>query len=200
MYGVAQSRTRLKRLSSSSSRSVHVSIPVSKLIPLFPLSLLGVLSFVLYVCISISILQIRSSISFVSRFHRYALIYNICFSVSDLLRSGGQSIGPPTSTNDPFSPLYSNAPFWFIHWYFKCFFSWIASWDFSEVLLLRNFFCSSLCRWCFLWQSYLGIMVLHPHSSLYAIFCFLPWTPMIFSLRLTFHGKRHLKVNFISGF
>ena len=177
-----------------------MSIPVSKLIPLLPLSLLRVLSFVLYVCISISVLQIRSSISFVSRFLRYALIYNICFSVSDLLHSGGQSLGPPTSTNDSFSPLFSNASFWFMHWYFKCsFFLLDCFWGLFRSSASEELFLQFL-MWCFLLQSYLGIMFLHPHNSLYVIFCFLPWTPMIFSLSMTFHGKKHLKVNFISGF
>ena len=32
-----------------------------------------------------------------SRFHIYALIYDICFSLSDLLHSVGQSLGPSTS-------------------------------------------------------------------------------------------------------
>ena len=33
VYGVAQSRTRLKRLSSSSSSGVYISIPISQFIP-----------------------------------------------------------------------------------------------------------------------------------------------------------------------
>ena len=51
-----------------------------------PLSPLGVHTFVLYICVSISALQTGSSVPF-SRFHIYALIYAICFSLSDLLHS-----------------------------------------------------------------------------------------------------------------
>ena len=50
---------------------------------LFPL---GFRIFVLYVHVSISALQIRSSIYF-SRFHKYMLLYSICFSLSYLLIS-----------------------------------------------------------------------------------------------------------------
>ena len=52
--------------------------------PLFPLS---VLTFVLYICVSISALQISSSVPF-SEFHMYELIYDTWFSLSDLLHSG----------------------------------------------------------------------------------------------------------------
>ena len=40
--------------------------------------------FVLYICVSISVLQIRSPIP-CFRFHIYALMYGICFHLSDLL-------------------------------------------------------------------------------------------------------------------
>ena len=45
-----------------------------------PASPLGIHTFVLYVCVSISALQISSSVPFF-RFHIYALIYDICFSL-----------------------------------------------------------------------------------------------------------------------
>ena len=51
-----------------------------------PLSPLGVHKFVLYFCVSISAPQTGSSVPF-SGFHIYALIYDICFSLSDLLHS-----------------------------------------------------------------------------------------------------------------
>ena len=44
------------------------------------------IGFFLYFCVSISALQTGSSVPF-SRFHIYVLIYNICFSLSDLLHS-----------------------------------------------------------------------------------------------------------------
>ena len=60
VYGVAQSQTRLKQLSSSSS--VYMSILVSQFTPSpFPLDNY---KFVLYICNSISALQISSSVSF----------------------------------------------------------------------------------------------------------------------------------------
>ena len=57
-----------------------ISTPVSQFIPP-TLFFLLVYMFVLYVCVSTSVLQILS-ITF-SRFHIHALIYDICFSVSD---------------------------------------------------------------------------------------------------------------------
>ena len=56
-----------------------------------PPSPLGVHTFVLYICVSISALQTSSSVPF-SRFHIYALIHDICFSLSDLLHSVWQSL------------------------------------------------------------------------------------------------------------
>ena len=64
--------------------SVYMLIPISQSIP-FPF-LLGIHMFVLYISVSIFALQISSSIPY-SRFHIYALIYNICFSLSCLLHS-----------------------------------------------------------------------------------------------------------------
>ena len=58
-----------------------MSMPISKFIPsLFPL---GIHTFVLYVCVSISIKKIVYTNFF--RFHIYALIYDIRFALSDLL-------------------------------------------------------------------------------------------------------------------
>ena len=61
-----------------------------------PLSPLGVHTFVLYICISISALQTSSSLPF-SRFHIYVLIYGISFSLSELLHSVWQSLDASTS-------------------------------------------------------------------------------------------------------
>ena len=61
---------------------------------LLPLSSLGVYTFVLYICVSISALQISSSVSFY-RCHIYMLLDSICFSLSGLLYSVWQSLGPP---------------------------------------------------------------------------------------------------------
>ena len=51
-----------------------------------PLSSLGVYTFVLYICVSISALQINSSVSF-CRFHIQMLLSSICFSLSGFLYS-----------------------------------------------------------------------------------------------------------------
>ena len=61
--------------------------------PLFPL---GVHTFFLCFCFSISVLQTGSSVPF-SGFHIYALIHDICFSLSDLLHSVWQSLDASTS-------------------------------------------------------------------------------------------------------
>ena len=66
-------------VSIQSPNSSHSSFP-----------LLGVHTLVLFVCVSISALRIGSSVPF-SRFRTYALIYDICFSLSDLLQSVWQS-------------------------------------------------------------------------------------------------------------
>ena len=75
--------------------SVYMSIPISQFIlSLFPhFPCLNVHTFVLYVCVSVSALQISSSLPF-CRFHMYALIYNVCFS--DLLHPVWQLLGPST--------------------------------------------------------------------------------------------------------
>ena len=64
--------------------------------PSHPTNPLGVHTFVLYVCVSVSALQIGFLYHF-AKFHIYALIYDICFSLSDLIHSEWQSLGPPMS-------------------------------------------------------------------------------------------------------
>ena len=77
--------------------SVYMSIPISQFIPPPPPAFPpGVHTFGLYICVSISALQTGSSVPY-SRFHIYALIYDICFSLSDLLHSVWQSLGSSTS-------------------------------------------------------------------------------------------------------
>ena len=66
-----------------SSVYINMSISTSQSIPLFFFPLY-VHPFVLYACVYISALQRGSSVPF-SRFHICVLIYNICFSLSDLL-------------------------------------------------------------------------------------------------------------------
>ena len=73
---------------------VYMSIPVPQFIPHSSLSPLGIHMFILYVCVSISSLQMCSSVPS-SRSHTHVLIYNICFSLSDLLHSVWQSLGHP---------------------------------------------------------------------------------------------------------
>jgi len=67
VYGVAQSRTQLKRLSCSSSSSVCISIPISQMTP-SPLSYPDIHKFVLNICVSISALQ-KVHLYHFSRFH-----------------------------------------------------------------------------------------------------------------------------------
>ena len=61
-----------------------------------------VLKSILYVYIFIPALQLGSSVPFFFfffRFHIYTLAYGICFSLSDLLHSVWQTLGPSTSLN-----------------------------------------------------------------------------------------------------
>ena len=80
--------------------SVYMSIPVAQFITPPPpppaASPLGVHTFVLYICVSISSLQTGSSLPF-SRFHIYVLIYDACCSLSDLFHSVWQSLDASTS-------------------------------------------------------------------------------------------------------
>ena len=57
-----------------------------------------VLKYILYICVFIPVLPLGSSGPyFFFRFHIYVLAYGICFSLSDLLHSVGQTLGPSTS-------------------------------------------------------------------------------------------------------
>ena len=89
--------------------SVNMSIPVSQFItppPPPPLSRLGVHTFVLYICVSISACKLVHLYHF-SSFHIYALIYDIyIFSLSDLLHSVWVSRSIHVSTDDPISFLF----------------------------------------------------------------------------------------------
>ena len=64
--------------------------------PTFPL-LPRVHISILYIYISIPPLQIGSLVPFSHIFHMHALIYSICFSLSDLLHSVWQTVGYSTS-------------------------------------------------------------------------------------------------------
>ena len=81
IYGVAQSRTQLKRLSSSSSSSsVHMSIPISQVIcALFPLLVFICLFFT---SVSLFLLCEYVHLCHFSKFYIYALIY--LFFLSDI--------------------------------------------------------------------------------------------------------------------
>ena len=85
----------------SSNLPIHPTIPFT---PRYPY--ISSLHLCLYFCLA--------NLYHFSRFQLYALIYNICLSVSDLLYSVRQSLGPPTSLQMQFhffywvtiSPLY----------------------------------------------------------------------------------------------
>ena len=81
---------------------VYMSIPISQFnpappppppAPTFPL---GVQTFVLYICVSFLPCK-PVHLYHISRFHIYALIHDICLSLSDLLHYVWQSISPSTS-------------------------------------------------------------------------------------------------------
>ena len=88
-----------------------MSITISQFIPPYPLSapsLLGVHTFVL--------LTIFFSFLFFFRFHIYVLAYGISFSLSDLLHSVWQSLGPSTSLQiTPFRSFLYMCRIFFIH-------------------------------------------------------------------------------------
>ena len=72
----------------------------------------GIHTFVLYVCVSVSALQINHLHQF-SRFCIYVLIYNICFSVFGSLYTA-VSRATHVSTNDPvFFPLVAEKHLFF---------------------------------------------------------------------------------------
>ena len=83
IYGVAQSQTWLKQLSSSSN-SIHVSM---LLFPFISLSSLPTVSKVcsVHLCLHSCPANRFVSMNHLSRFYMYVLIHNICFSLSDLL-------------------------------------------------------------------------------------------------------------------
>ena len=77
-----------------------------------------VLKSILYVCVFIPVLPLGSSETFVFRFHIYVLAYSICFSLSDLLHSVWQTLGPSTSlqiTQCCFSLWLSNSIVYMCH-------------------------------------------------------------------------------------
>ena len=80
IYGVAQSWTRLKRLSSSSSSSVYMLMLLCLFIPLSPSPTI----FTILFCVSASpFLPCKQVHQFhFSRFHIFALTYDICFSLT----------------------------------------------------------------------------------------------------------------------
>ena len=119
VHGVTQSRTRLKRLSSSA----HTSVPISQFIPHIP---------------SVSTHPFPTSVSLLlpwkwvhlyhcSRFHKHALIYGICFSLSDFLHSVWHSLGQSTSLQmtwfllNHFTLCFAGkwAPWWWIQAKYK---------------------------------------------------------------------------------
>ena len=86
VHGVTQSRTRLKWLSRSGSSSVYLSIVLSQFIS--PSSPLPSCPHVCSVYLPVYSCTANKFICTIfSRFHIYALIYNICSSLSDLLHS-----------------------------------------------------------------------------------------------------------------
>ena len=83
--------------------SVYMSVPISQFLLLpFPLS---IHAYVPYIGVSISALQIRSTVPF-SRFYIHLLIYNICYPLSDWLQSVWQSSSIHISAKDTVWFLY----------------------------------------------------------------------------------------------
>ena len=74
--------------------SVYMSIPISQFIPPFP-PLVSIRLFSISVSLFLPCKLVH--LYHFSRFHIYVLIYNICFSLSDLLHSVWQSLDPYTS-------------------------------------------------------------------------------------------------------
>ena len=82
--------------------SVYMSIPISQFIPppppTLPLSPLGVHTFILYIWVSITALQTGFiHTTFLGSTYMRGNIYDICFSLSDLLHSVWRSLDPSTS-------------------------------------------------------------------------------------------------------
>ena len=81
--------------------SVYMSIPISHFIPPPPPSPTH-FSPMVFICLfstSVSLFLLCKPVHLYhfSRFHIYVLIYDICFSLSDLVHSVWQSLGPSTS-------------------------------------------------------------------------------------------------------
>ena len=87
-----------------SINSVYMSIPVSQFNPHTPLPpwrpYVCCLRLCLYFCFVNKIIYTNFF-----RFHKYALIYDICFSLSDLLHPVWQSLGPSVSLQMPLGPF-----------------------------------------------------------------------------------------------
>ena len=78
--------------------SAYMSMPLSYFVPAYP-SPSPCPQVILYICVFIPVLALGSSeqFFFFFRFHIYSLAYGIRFSLSDLLLSVWQSLGPSTS-------------------------------------------------------------------------------------------------------
>ena len=87
----SRSQTRLNTFAQCACISTTLSVHL-------PSPSLSVHKFVLCICTSIPAPLIGSLVPF-SRFHILSLVYNICFSLSDLLHSVSQSLGPSMSAN-----------------------------------------------------------------------------------------------------
>ena len=74
---------------------VYMSIPISQFITPPPLPLVSICLFSTSVSLFLPCILVH--LYHFSRFHIYALIYDICFSLSDLLHSVWQSLAPSTS-------------------------------------------------------------------------------------------------------
>ena len=85
--------------------SVYTSILISQFIPLhlFPLGIRTLSS----MSVSLFLLCKYDHLYHFSRLHIYALIYDICFSLSELLQSVWHSLGPSMSTRFNFPHLVS---------------------------------------------------------------------------------------------
>ena len=128
--------------------SVSMSIPISQFItpppppPPPPLSALGVHTFVIYICVLFLPCKLIHLYHF-SRFHIYVLIYNICFSLSDVCHSVWQSLDPPTSLQmTQFHSFYG----WVI---FHCIYVPHLLYPFVCWWAIKLFPCPGYCKWCF---------------------------------------------------
>ena len=94
--------------------SVYLSMPLSHFVPAYPSPSLCPQVHSLRLCLySCPAPRFFRTIFFFFRFHIYVLAYGICFSLSDLLNSVCQSLGPSTSlqiTQFRFSLWLSNIP------------------------------------------------------------------------------------------